>query len=374
MPDGRLLVLGGMDAGKASNKAFFQDTQTGALTDVIGTLVHARAFHSATLLPNGKVLIFGGTTDDSTVLTQAEIFDPGSQTFSAGLFVRLDPKAASYGDDAHGRPPLYRGWNRRSRKCAPYRRIVGQPFGNFQQLGRFFEHTAEWSTRRPCCPNGTVMLSGGENENGIALDYSEIIDTDASSVRIVSSSLNKLEAGASPRITGSIPQSGETNIGTNQVISLRFSTPMNVTTLNSKTITLRSSSEDVEATVVPAESGMLAFVTPLVPLQSGTAYTLTISSSKDLAGRSIASTTIVFTTEIADATASGGAGDGSSTGSQVWPGEGASSASGINSEGQKFPMLLAPLGESIGGPSLKTGRFTANKCLTRNRPASCFDG
>src|SRR5207248_1684993 len=46
-----------------------------------GSLVNAREFHTATLLPNGKVLVAGG--EDSTVLASAELYDPANGTWTA---------------------------------------------------------------------------------------------------------------------------------------------------------------------------------------------------------------------------------------------------------------------------------------------------
>ena len=47
-----------------------------------GSLTTARDFHTATLLPNGKVLVAGGI-DNSGSLSSAELYDPASGTWSA---------------------------------------------------------------------------------------------------------------------------------------------------------------------------------------------------------------------------------------------------------------------------------------------------
>jgi hypothetical protein len=61
MPDGRLLLIGGVvSSGAVSNVAYLEDPKTGAVRKASGALLHARAYHTATLLPDGKVLIFGG--------------------------------------------------------------------------------------------------------------------------------------------------------------------------------------------------------------------------------------------------------------------------------------------------------------------------
>ena len=45
-------------------------------------MITARAGHTATILPNGMVLITGGMNGDSTVLASAELYDPVTDRFS----------------------------------------------------------------------------------------------------------------------------------------------------------------------------------------------------------------------------------------------------------------------------------------------------
>ena len=47
-----------------------------------GSLATARDYHTATLLPNGKVLVAGGV-DNTDVLASAELYDPASGTWTA---------------------------------------------------------------------------------------------------------------------------------------------------------------------------------------------------------------------------------------------------------------------------------------------------
>ena len=55
--------------------------QSGTWT-ATGSLATARDDHTATLLPNGKVLVAGGV-DDSGALASAELYDPASGTWTA---------------------------------------------------------------------------------------------------------------------------------------------------------------------------------------------------------------------------------------------------------------------------------------------------
>ena len=48
-----------------------------------GSLATARAIHTATLLPNGKVLVAGGVSDQLVSLSSAELYDPATGTWSS---------------------------------------------------------------------------------------------------------------------------------------------------------------------------------------------------------------------------------------------------------------------------------------------------
>jgi len=84
MPDGRVLVIGGLDRENNTHplaSAELYDPASGTWT-ATGSLSIARRWSTATLLPNGKVLVAGG--DDGTtvlgtnVLSSAELYDPAS--------------------------------------------------------------------------------------------------------------------------------------------------------------------------------------------------------------------------------------------------------------------------------------------------------
>src|SRR5262245_13577419 len=57
LTDGRWLLLGGTRAAGASAEARLWDRRDGSLVELPGQLTHARAWHSATLLPDGGVLV-----------------------------------------------------------------------------------------------------------------------------------------------------------------------------------------------------------------------------------------------------------------------------------------------------------------------------
>ena len=84
--DGRVLIVGGNRVGDQTTAgAELFDPKTGTFSPT-GSLTTARSFHTATLLADGRVLIAGGDPDPWTfvraTLTSAEIYDPTSGTFS----------------------------------------------------------------------------------------------------------------------------------------------------------------------------------------------------------------------------------------------------------------------------------------------------
>jgi hypothetical protein len=82
LADGRVLIVGGTTstgAGDLRPTATVEvyDPSTGSFS-VTGSMAAARALHTATLLPNGTVLVAGGGDENST----AEVYDPATGSFS----------------------------------------------------------------------------------------------------------------------------------------------------------------------------------------------------------------------------------------------------------------------------------------------------
>src|SRR5579883_1889392 len=78
LPDGSVLFVGGQTLGGALNTIEIMSPSNDALSAPSGahaTLDIARSSHTATLLPNGKVLIAGGY-DGASIRGDAEIYDP----------------------------------------------------------------------------------------------------------------------------------------------------------------------------------------------------------------------------------------------------------------------------------------------------------
>lgn len=81
LPDGRILVSGGLSPGYLSSCEIF-DPATGSWT-ATGSLGTARAHHRAILLPTGQVLAIGGLGAGDAPLASCELYDPSTGTWSS---------------------------------------------------------------------------------------------------------------------------------------------------------------------------------------------------------------------------------------------------------------------------------------------------
>ncbi len=86
LPNGKVLVTGGYDSYtvKFTASAELYDPATGAWISA-GTMSTARGYHSATLLADGRVLVAGGRPIDyyGNSLASADLYDPATNSWSA---------------------------------------------------------------------------------------------------------------------------------------------------------------------------------------------------------------------------------------------------------------------------------------------------
>ena len=93
LPDGRVLVAGGYGAGGALSSAELYDSASGTWT-VTGAMTTARDLHTATLLPDGRVLVAGGL--GAGYLSSAELYGAPRPAATA-VTLRAQPKTLKLG-------------------------------------------------------------------------------------------------------------------------------------------------------------------------------------------------------------------------------------------------------------------------------------
>lgn len=329
IPNGRILLLGGDGNGSVLNTAWLRDPGSQALQQIAGHLRMARDWHTATLLPDGTVLVFGGAGTNGSVVSVAEIFDPTfaavTQTLQTGLTVRSRHTATLLTD---GRVMVIGGldssgnvvdkielWDFRSHQVSAFPAQLRTPRSG---------HTASLQA------DGTVLVWGGVDANGTPLSYGEVVDPVSATVRTQANASTSQDSGQAAAMVASVPEDGATDVPLNGLVSFRFSAPLSVTSVTSATIILTTNGVAVPAKVVPAEGGMLAFLTPQAPLLPGTTYTATLSGLIDISGQPVPPAEASFTTLGVSAT--------NTTSSGV-----STNATGNNSS-NNLPPLQAPAG------------------------------
>src|SRR5439155_1166664 len=77
LPNGQVLVAGGLGTDGVTHLASAElyDPATGTWTET-GSMATGRDLHTATLLPNGQVLVAGGGTFPGGILRSAELYTP----------------------------------------------------------------------------------------------------------------------------------------------------------------------------------------------------------------------------------------------------------------------------------------------------------
>ena len=170
LPNGKVLVAGGYN-GPALSSAELYDPASGTWT-ATGSMGTARGEHTATLLPSGKVLVAGGF-DLSNALSSAELYDPVTGTWTATgsmSTARYDHTATllpngqalvAAGTDSDFRP---------LRSAELYDPASGTWSATGSMGTARFDHTAT------LLPSGEVLVAGGYNFNDGYLSSAELYD------------------------------------------------------------------------------------------------------------------------------------------------------------------------------------------------------
>ena len=286
--DGRSLLIGGEVNNRAVDTVSLSDGMTGAPVAIKSKLHQARAWHSATTLPDGTMLVLGGVGKNGAVLKSAELFDPERQTFSLLPVPEIAAQAYHTATLLTDGQVLIAGgsgetllWDFKSK--------------TFRTLAAKLSATRQ-KHKATLLFDGNLLIEGGVDSNGNQVTAAELYNTASGSFNFTTISNAQMDQSG-PFLAGSLPANGATDVPVDTFIALRFSKRLRVETVNAHSISLSGSEGTLEAKVVPAESGRLAFVTPKVPLLPGMTYTVSVSDAIDESGATIAPASSSFTTK-----------------------------------------------------------------------------
>ena len=168
LPNGKVLVAGGGDLALPNPvlaSAELYDPVSG-MWSATGSMVHPRQGHTATLLSNGKVLVAGGD-DGTNVLGSAELYDPATGTWSAtgNLNTVRISHTATLLPNGMDRKVLVAGGNDGSNLLATAE-LYNPATGTWTPTGPM--HTARQFQAAVLLPSpsGKVLVAGGNGLNG----------------------------------------------------------------------------------------------------------------------------------------------------------------------------------------------------------------
>ena len=146
------------------------ETVTANTWSSTGSLSTARWFHTATLLPNGKVLVAGGLNDGTGPLSSAELYDPakGSWGTTGSLGTARREHTATL--LPNGKVLVVGGYNGEFLSSAELYDAATGSWSSTGSLG-----TPRWFHTATLLPNGKVLVVGGGNSSG-PLSSAELYD------------------------------------------------------------------------------------------------------------------------------------------------------------------------------------------------------
>lgn len=177
LSNGKVLISGGGSASQVgSSSANIYNPTTSTFTATTGNMVGNRTGHTATLLRNGKVLLAGGKNGTSiTYLSSAETFNPATGTFTA---ITGNMQAARAGHSATLLPDgrvMFAGGGSSSRVFAVVTANAYDPVaGTSAALNSMT--TARANFTLTLLNNGKVLAVGGYNNSSVRLSSAEIYD------------------------------------------------------------------------------------------------------------------------------------------------------------------------------------------------------
>jgi N-acetylneuraminic acid mutarotase len=172
LPDGKVLVTGGSgDAAVLSNSEVYDEPTAGSWTNV-ASLNTARESHTATLMPSGKVLIAGGI-GPSGYLASVEVYDPSLNTWAnvASLNIARSSHTATLLSDGK---VLVAGGQTTGGNITASTEIYDPSKDTWTSVAAM--NIARTNHTATLLPSGKVLVAGGYGNGGNDLSSVEVYD------------------------------------------------------------------------------------------------------------------------------------------------------------------------------------------------------
>ncbi len=160
LPDGRVLVVGGFNTTGILASAEIYDPRTGLWT-ATGQLHVARAYHTSTLLPDGSVLVVGGLGQTGSALSSAEVYSPRTGTWKLTGSMRAGRASQTATLLADGRVLVAGGVSGKADQVLDSAEVYNPRLGSWASTGRLASARAGHTAT--LLQNGQVLVVGGQH-------------------------------------------------------------------------------------------------------------------------------------------------------------------------------------------------------------------
>jgi RHS repeat-associated protein len=310
--NGYELMLSGADTPSVS--AWLRNPGDGQTMELGAHLAYARSGESATMLPDGRVAIIGGIGTDGSPVDAVETFDPATEQFTVTPATTIEPRSYHSATLLSNGQVLIAGgisargevtgdaqlWNSQSNTVSSVSGLAIPRQG----------HSATLSA------DGSVLIAGGVDAADKPVSTPERYDPQLNQFGPAGESVTAGANSSLVKLVATIPVAGAAAVPVDTMISLRFSAPVDATSVNSQTVTLSNSGGLLSAKAIAAEGGMLVFVDPANPLAPNIKYTVQATGLVAADGSQVQTGSFSFTTASNSRTQNGG---GVGTGSIAVP-------------------------------------------------------
>lgn len=171
LPNGKVLIV----AGYGSSCELYDPTnETWTATSAFP---YSTTKQTATLLPNGKVLIAGGeNSNNSGAYSNAFLFDPSTETWTQTGSMHEERRRHTATLLPNGKVLVAAGWgNSIPRNILPISSELYDPATETWTLTGSLNFPRRFHTAT-LLPNGKVLVAGGEGTNGVGISSAELYD------------------------------------------------------------------------------------------------------------------------------------------------------------------------------------------------------
>ena len=308
LPDGRLLSLNHSTLTLTSRSSVTLKTVTQTIA-----LPWIQQFASVTVVPDGRVLIWGGVDEHGHTVSRGLWFDPSTDDLTPAVDLSLAARAggtATVLSDGH--VLLAGGWSSDT-PASPGAELWDPRTDQVQSVTGLPTPTRIGGTAT-LLPDGRVQLSGGYDQSGHPVTSVFVFNpsTDQFGSNGTGTLIPPINGMSVPSLEASKPTASATDFPADGILSLRFSEPMNPSTINAQTITLLGPGGKTPVKVVGVDNGRLAFITPVRDLFPGAQYTLFVQGVTSQIHTELPFTAIDFT--VAAESAAGASGSSTAAG------------------------------------------------------------